>query len=119
MAMRASLIVDNNSGDDLKIVSIFKLNDDAEFSGVTLGQVLSDGGFAQLYMGNNSFGLAPKGVGVQLTLVNLTASRYISVYLTIPASGPTTFEGRSADGIGMEGAVPRFGQDFTAKLVKA
>ena len=118
MSIQASLVVVNQTGETLKVVAVSKVNDDAKFGGIEPGQVFEEGTLGQLFMSNNSFGLAPQGVGAQVTLVDLTVSRYVTVYLEIPASGSATFEARDAKGIVMTTEIPGYGLPYKAVLQK-
>jgi|TARA_B110000240_G_C13348100_1_gene388507 hypothetical protein len=95
MSCAGSLTILNKTGVTLTASRVTKLNDDANFSGVSNGTTIEDGNQITINMSNNSVFFAPRGVGVEVTL-SYEGSKHVTLHLDVPAVGAHTLNSRDA-----------------------
>lgn len=91
MAMTASCKITNNTGSEIVITSMGQVNDDASFQAPPAGTKYANGESFTISMGNDSFPLAPKGVGFDMGFICLGNTQIGGVYLDDPAVGSHSF----------------------------
>ncbi|SMD34850.1 hypothetical protein SAMN04488029_2206 [Reichenbachiella faecimaris] len=91
MAMSASCTITNQTGSEIMITQMGKVNDDAGFTAPSIGTKVSNGESFTISMGNDSFPIAPRGVGFNMGFIDFGNQQLGSIYLDDPAVGAHQF----------------------------
>ena len=107
MAISASLQIFNSTSNNIKITGVSKVNDDATFAGIEIGDIIKPDCSETLAMGNSSVFIAPRGCGADVSFVIANDNIDIGdIHLDIPAVGKHHFTFANEDVISYEVSNP-------------
>lgn len=87
MPMSASVTVKNETGSVITITDVSKVNDDAVFKGINIGDKIENTKDETLEMSNKSLIIAPRGVGCSIRFICHSNFQIGEIYLDDPAIG--------------------------------
>ncbi|MBE0370348.1 hypothetical protein [Pseudoalteromonas aurantia] len=91
MSISASVTLINKTGSAIKITQCSHVNDDATFSGISVGDVIENGSSEKLKMGNSSVFLAPRGCGCDISFICQSNFEIGNIVFDDPAVGAHSF----------------------------